>query len=219
MYPKIFKRIIDFSIALISLLFFSPLIILIFIILFFVNKGSPFFKQPRTGKNERSFIIVKFKTMTNEKDENGVLLNEKLRLTRFGKFLRKTSLDELPQLYNVLMGDMSFVGPRPLLIEYLPYYTDEERRRLIVRPGITGLAQINGRNYILWEDRVKYDLEYVDSVSFKTDLSILTKTVMAVIQHKNITVDEGEKGRARLNVRRDPKNAGKYDNNGFLIEK
>jgi lipopolysaccharide/colanic/teichoic acid biosynthesis glycosyltransferase len=219
MYKLFVKRLLDFSIALLSLLLAFPVIIFIYIILLFVNNGASLFKQPRTGKNEKTFVIVKFKTMTDAKDENGVLLSEKVRLTKFGKFLRKTSLDELPQLYNVLVGDMSFVGPRPLLIEYLPYYTDEERRRLAVRPGITGLSQIKGRNYILWEDRVKYDLEYVASISFKTDLSILIKTVMTVIQQKNLTVDEGEKGRARLNVRRDPKNAGKYDNNGFLIQK
>ena len=217
MYKYFLKRLFDFFIALLGLIILFPIITLISLVLLFLNKGTPFFRQHRIGKNEIQFTITKFKTMTDEKDENGELLAEKYRLTKFGRFLRKTSLDELPQLYNVLIGDMSFIGPRPLLVEYLPYYTDEERKRHTLRPGITGLSQINGRNFILWEKRIEYDLMYVNTISLKTDLNILIKTLISVIRRDNITVDEGEKGRARLNVRRDPKNMGKYDNNGFPI--
>jgi len=218
MYKCFLKRLFDFLVALFGLIVLSPIIVLISIFLSLLNKGTPFFRQFRIGKNESRFTITKFKTMTDEKDENGELLSEKYRLTKFGRFLRKTSLDELPQLYNVLVGDMSFIGPRPLLVEYLPYYTEEERKRHCIRPGITGLAQVNGRNFILWEKRIEYDLMYVNTVSFRTDMQILIKTLISVLRRDDITVDEGEKGRARLHVRRNPLNAGKYDNNGFPIK-
>jgi len=157
--------------------------------------------------------------MTDEKDADGKLLPEKIRLTKTGIFLRKTSIDEIPQLLNIIKGDMSLIGPRPLLVKYLPFYTDEEKRRMDVRPGITGLAQINGRNNILWEDRIKHDLYYVDNLSLFMDIKIIFQTVMKVLKKEDVTVDEGVKGRAPFEVRRDPKNAGLYDNNGLPIKK
>ena len=218
MYNLFFKRVIDIIVSLFGLVLALPLLIIIFILLLYFNKGKIFFKQKRTGLGEKIFTIYKFKTMTDEKDKDGKLLSEKYRLTKVGKFLRKTSLDEIPQLLNVLIGDMSLIGPRPLLTEYLPFYTDEERRRMSVRPGITGLSQIKGRNNILWDDRVKYDLQYVDNLTFFTDFKIIANTLFKVIKKDDVLVDEGEKGRVKFHVRRDPQNAGKYDNNGFLIE-
>lgn len=151
--------------------------------------GSPIiFKQPRPGKDEKIFTMYKFRTMTNERDEHGELLPDSIRLTNIGKFLRSTSLDELPELINILKGDMSFVGPRPLSVKYLPYYNDRERLRHSVRPGLTGLAQINGRNTLNWEDRFKYDVNYVENLSFILDMSIMIRTFIKVFKREGITV-------------------------------
>ncbi len=186
MYSRFLKRAIDFALALFALIVLSP-ILLIISILVKINLGSPiFFRQKRPGLNEKIFIIYKFRSMTDERDENGRLLPGKKRLNWFGKFLRSTSLDELPELWNILKGEMSFVGPRPLAIEYLPYYTQKERMRHGVRPGLTGLAQINGRNTIIWEERFAFDLEYVDNISFLTDLRIILKTIGLVLRREDI---------------------------------
>ena len=150
-------------------------------------RGNPFFCQERPGKNEKIFKLIKFRSMSNKKDKNGKLLPDKDRITPYGEFIRKTSIDELPELLNVIKGDMSLVGPRPLLVEYLPYYTQEEKHRHDVRPGITGLAQINGRNYITWEETFAYDVEYVNNISFIGDLKILIGTVKKVISRDDVT--------------------------------
>lgn len=200
------------------LILFSPIILIITILLLIANRGRPFFLQERPGKNEKIFRIVKFKTMNDKKDESGQLLSDKERITPIGQFIRRTSLDELPQLFNILSGDMSFIGPRPLFVKYLSFYNNFEKRRHNVKPGITGLSQINGRNIILWEDRIKLDIEYVDNLSFTMDVKILIKTIINVIKRKDILAIPSEMGRATLDVRRDPKNVGKYDNNGYLIK-
>jgi len=189
MYKKYFKRIIDFMAALVALILLSPVFIVILIGLFFANQGKPFFFQLRPGKNESVFKIIKFKTMNDKKDENGNLLPDSKRLTKVGAFVRKTSLDEIPQLVNVLKGDMSLIGPRPLLISYLPYYTDLERFRHSVRPGITGLAQVSGRNTISWNDRLALDVKYVKSISFWNDISILFNSIKVVLFSKGVNVD------------------------------
>lgn len=189
MYKNFFKRLIDFLAAFFGLLVLSPIFIFVMIGLFFANQGKPFFFQLRPGKGERNFRIIKFKTMNDKKDENGNLLPDAKRLTKIGSFVRKTSLDEIPQLINVLIGDMSLIGPRPLLLRYLPFYTDKERIRHTVRPGITGLAQVNGRNTVRWDDRLAFDVVYVQNLSFKQDLQILYKTVLKVVTSKNIVVD------------------------------
>lgn len=189
MYKRLFKRLGDLLASIVLLVLFSPIIIIITILLFFANNGKPFFLQKRPGKNERIFAIIKFKTMNDKKDENGVLLGDSERLTKMGSFVRKTSLDELLQLINVLKGEMSLIGPRPLLIRYLPYYSEEEKIRHSVRPGITGLAQVSGRNLLEWDKRLKKDIEYVTNMSFKLDLSILIKTFLNVVKAKDIQVD------------------------------
>ena len=167
----------------------SPIIVISTILLFFANNGKPFFFQKRPGKNEKIFNIIKFKTMTDKKDANGNLLPDSQRLTTIGKFVRKASIDEIPQLFNVLKGDMSIIGPRPLLPEYLPYYTTTEKIRHQVRPGITGLAQVNGRNFLEWNPRLKLDVEYVENISLKLDVHILTKTIYKVLASKDIATD------------------------------
>jgi lipopolysaccharide/colanic/teichoic acid biosynthesis glycosyltransferase len=172
--------------ALIALIFLSPIFIIITIGLLFANQGRPFFLQQRPGKNERIFTIVKFKTMNDMKDEMGNLLSDAERLTKIGAFVRKTSLDEIPQLLNVIKGDMSLIGPRPLLTSYLPLYNEFQKRRHEVRPGITGWAQINGRNAISWKDKFELDVFYVENISFLLDLKIILTTVMNVIQSKDI---------------------------------
>lgn len=189
MYEKFFKRLFDFLIALCGIICLSPVFVMLIILGAIKMKGNPFFTQERPGKNEKIFKLIKFRTMTCERDENGELLSDDDRLTRYGKLLRSTSLDELPEFFNILKGDMSFVGPRPLLVEYLPYYTEEERCRHNVRPGLTGLAQVNGRNNIgSWEDRFAYDIEYVENLSLINDIKIVIKTVMKVIKRSDILV-------------------------------
>lgn len=186
MYKKFFKRILDFLCALVALVLFSPFLLII-AILVRIKLGSPIlFWQDRPGLNEKIFKIYKFRTMTNEKDLNGNLLPDKFRLTKFGKFLRSTSLDELPGLYNILNGTLSIVGPRPLLVQYLPYYTLKEKKRHSVRPGLTGLAQINGRNNLPWDERLALDIEYVEDITFLKDLKILLKTILKVIKRSDV---------------------------------
>lgn len=188
MYAKYFKRMLDFILSLIALIILSP-ILLIVAILVRIKLGNPIiFKQQRPGKDEKIFTLYKFRTMTDKKDENGNLLPDSESLTNFGKLLRSTSLDELPELINILKGDMAIVGPRPLLVKYLPYYTEEEKHRHDVRPGLTGLAQICGRNNLDWNERFEMDLKYVNSISFKEDLIIIFKTISSVLKHNDIEV-------------------------------
>lgn len=186
MYKKFIKRLLDIIISLVGLIILSP-IILIVAILVRIKLGSPvIFKQERPGKDEKIFKLYKFRSMNNKKDENGNLLPDKDRLTKFGKLMRATSLDELPELINILKGDMGLIGPRPLLVRYLPYYNDKEKHRHDVRPGLTGLAQINGRNALNWEDRFKYDIEYVNNITFINDVKILFKTFYKVIKKDSV---------------------------------
>jgi len=186
MYKLILKNIIDIIFASIALIFFSPLFIIITFMLFFLNKKKPFFFQKRPGKNGKIFKVIKFKTMTDAKDHNGNLLPDEKRLTFIGKFLRKTSLDEIPQLINVIKGDMSMVGPRPLLPEYLSLYNEEQIKRQNVKPGITGWAQVNGRNAISWEKKFELDIWYVNNMSFLLDLKILFLTIKKVFLSEGI---------------------------------
>ncbi|MBE6805499.1 MAG: sugar transferase [Ruminococcaceae bacterium] len=187
MYAKFIKRPLDFVLSLCAIMVLSPLLIILTIIGLMVMKGNPFFTQERPGKDEKIFKLIKFRTMTCEKDENGELLPDEKRLTKYGKFLRSTSLDELPELINILIGDMSVIGPRPLLVKYLPLYSDEQKQRHLVRPGLTGLAQVNGRNAVSWEEKFEYDVEYVHNITFLNDLKILFKTVAAVFAREGIT--------------------------------
>jgi lipopolysaccharide/colanic/teichoic acid biosynthesis glycosyltransferase len=189
MYKKIIKRFLDFVIALIGLVLILPLFVLVIVGLFFANHGKPFFFQIRPGKNGRLFKIIKFKTMNDKKDSEGNLLSDEYRLTKIGAFVRKTSLDEIPQLLNVLKGDMSLIGPRPLLPEYLPLYNESQSRRHEVKPGITGWAQVNGRNAISWAQKFEYDVWYVENVSFLLDLKILYQTIKKVFKREGITAE------------------------------
>jgi len=188
MYKLFFKRIVDFIGALILLICLLPVFILVTIILFISLKKNPFFVQKRPGKDCKTFSILKFKSMTDETDIIGNLLPDDMRITKLGAFLRKSSLDEIPQLLNVLKGDMSFIGPRPLLIRYLPYYTQEENLRHSVRPGITGLAQVSGRNYIEWDKKIQFDVDYVKKMSFLLDFKILLKTFIKVATSSDVAV-------------------------------
>ena len=188
-YKKYFKRPLDVLLALIGLIVFSPLLLISIIVLAISFKESPFFLQKRPGKNEKIFSVLKLKTMNSKKDANGNLLSDTERLTPLGIFIRKTSIDELPQLINVLKGDMSLIGPRPLLIRYLPYHTEREKKRFLIRPGITGLAQVSGRNFITWENRFAKDVEYVENITFATDMKIFWLTFMKVISSDDIEVD------------------------------
>lgn len=190
MYKGIIKRLLDFLIAFIGFIFISPLFIVVLIILLFSNKGKPFFTQSRPGKGERIFKIIKFKTMNDGKDSDGNLLPYDQRVTALGKFLRKVSLDELPQLINVMKGDMSLIGPRPLLIDYLPLYSEGQKRRHEVRPGVTGWAQVNGRNAISWEEKFDYDVWYVDHVSPLIDFKILLLTIKKVVSQDGVNVKD-----------------------------
>ena len=204
MYKKFFKRFLDIFISLVSLIILSP-ILLIIAILVRINLGKPIiFKQERPGKNEKVFTLYKFRTMTDKKDENGELLPDSERRTKFGDFLRSTSLDELPELVNILVGSMSIIGPRPLLVEYLPYYTEEEHHRHDVRPGLTGWAQANGRNLVNWDDRFKMDLEYVNNLTFLMDVKIILKTIKIVLKREGIR-QEGQATMGSLNEYRSGK--------------
>lgn len=202
-YRRFIKRVLDFTISLITLIIFSPIFIVV-AVLVRVKLGSPvFFCQKRPGKDEKIFTIYKFRTMTDKRDENGNLCSDDIRLTSFGRKLRATSLDELPQLLNVIKGDMAIVGPRPLMVEYLPYYTEEEKIRHTVRPGITGLAQVRGRNSISWEEKFSFDIQYVNKMSLMFDLKIIMETVSKVIKKSDI--GQGEECPEYLNVLRKDK--------------
>ena len=192
MYKHFFKRFIDFTIALVAITCLSPILLIVTLVLHFANKGAgAFFTQERPGKNAKVFRVIKFKTMTDERDANGKLLPDAQRLTRIGRFVRSTSLDELPQLFNVLKGDMALIGPRPLLVKYLPLYTPTQMRRHDVRPGITGWAQVNGRNAITHTKKFEYDVWYVDHLSFTLDLKIIFITIYNVLHRKDIS-SEGQ---------------------------
>lgn len=189
MYKNHLKRLIDFLAAFFGLLILSPIFLLVTLGLAIANQGKPFFFQRRPGKNEKIFKIIKFKTMNDKKDEDGNLLTDAERLTPIGAFVRKTSLDEIPQLINVLKGDMSLIGPRPLLPEYLPLYSETQKRRHEVRPGITGWAQVNGRNAISWQKKFELDVWYVDHLSFKTDVQVFLTTFKKVFKSEGISAD------------------------------
>lgn len=188
MYQKYIKRLLDIIISFCALIVLSP-VFLVVAILVKIKLGSPvIFKQERPGLNEKIFKLYKFRSMNNQKDENGNLFPDKERLTKFGRVLRSTSLDELPEFVNILKGDMSLIGPRPLLISYLPYYNETEKHRHDVKPGLTGLAQINGRNNLNWEERFKYDVEYVNNITFINDLKIFLKTFYKVFKREDVTI-------------------------------
>ena len=189
MYQYFFKRFLDFLISFISIVVLTPIILVITLLLAFVNKGKPFFFQVRPGFNEKLFKIVKFKTMTDATDADGNLLPDNERMTKVGNLVRKTSLDELPQLWSVLKGDMSLIGPRPLLPEYLPLYNNEQKKRHLVKPGITGWAQINGRNAISWQQKFEYDVWYANNISFLTDVNIFFKTFAKVFKSEGISTE------------------------------
>jgi undecaprenyl phosphate N,N'-diacetylbacillosamine 1-phosphate transferase len=194
MYRKYVKRILDITLSILLFVILLPLLLVITVWLFVVNKGTPFFLQNRTGKGERIFVIIKFKTMNDKKDASGNLLHDAERLTGIGKFIRKTSLDEIPQLLNVIKGDMSLIGPRPLLPEYLPFYTPYHRRRHEIRPGITGLAQVSGRNILKFSKRFALDVQYVDQIGFLLDCKIIWRTIIKFFHTEDIiagqTVEE-----------------------------
>ncbi|ASV28851.1 sugar transferase [Maribacter cobaltidurans] len=189
MYPYV-KRLFDIVLSLLGLIILSPILLVVALFLFWDFKGTPFFTQQRPGKKEEIFHVLKFKTMNNKKDASGNLLPDTERLTPLGIFIRKTSIDELPQLINVLKGDMSLIGPRPLLVKYLPYYKQEERIRFTVRPGITGLAQISGRNYMTWDEKFKKDIQYVQNMSFSQDLFIFYKTIFKIFKTSDVELDQ-----------------------------
>ena len=187
MYASFFKRFLDFFLSLLAIVCLSPLLLLLTVLGYFKMKGNPFFTQERPGLHEKIFKLVKFRTMTNETDKDGNLLPDEQRLNSYGKFLRSTSLDELPELYNIVKGDMSIIGPRPLLVRYLPRYNEEQRHRHDVRPGLTGYAQAHGRNAVTWEDKFKMDVWYTRNVSFKTDWDIFWDTVRIVLKREGIS--------------------------------
>lgn len=193
MYQIFGKRFLDLIVAIMAFILLSPLFFIVLILLFIANKGSPFFFQQRPGKNEKIFNIIKFKTMNDAKDDQGNLLPDAQRLTRIGGFVRKTSLDEMPQLLNVIKGDMSLIGPRPLLVSYLDLYDEDEKKRHNVRPGITGWAQVNGRNAIDWETKFKLDVYYVENLSLALDIKILLKTINNVLLSKDISIQPVKK--------------------------
>lgn len=186
MYKYFFKRVFDFLIALTSLILLSPIFLLLTILGRIIMKGNPFFSQERPGKDEKIFKLIKFRSMTEQRDENGNYLPDEKRLTKYGMFLRKSSLDELPELINILKGDMSLVGPRPLLVSYLDLYTEEEKHRHDVRPGLTGLAQMHGRNFLTWEEVFAYDLDYIKNITLINDVRIILGTIRVLLNHKDV---------------------------------
>ncbi|MCI6360346.1 MAG: sugar transferase [Eubacterium coprostanoligenes] len=190
LYELFFKRFFDFVLSLLTLIVLSPILIVLIILGAIVMKGNPFFTQERPGKNEKIFKLIKFRTMTNEKDKNGKLLPDAERSTKYGAFLRNTSVDELPELINILKGDMSIIGPRPLMVRYLPYYTEEERLRHAVRPGLTGYAQVHGRNSVTWDERFKLDVTYVNKITLVGDIKVLFDTVITVLKREGIDLED-----------------------------
>lgn len=191
MYRNFFKRFFDLILSMLGLVILSPLLLLTYILVIIFLGFPGIFKQERPGKNEKIFKLYKFRTMTNAKDKNGELLPNEKRITKFGSFLRSTSIDELPELFNILKGDMSFVGPRPLHVEYLKYYNKQQKMRHTVRPGLTGWAQVNGRNAISWTEKFKLDTYYVKNVSLKLDIKIVFSTIAQVVNRKNINAENG----------------------------
>ena len=187
MYAKCFKRLIDFVLSFCAMIVLSPILLILTVTGAVAMGGNPFFTQQRPGKDEKIFRLIKFRTMNNKKDKDGNLLPDEKRLTGYGKWLRSTSLDELPELFNIVKGDMAIVGPRPLLVRYLERYNAEQHRRHEVRPGLTGLAQVNGRNALSWEDKFRYDVKYVDGITFLGDISIIFRTALNVIKRDGIS--------------------------------
>lgn len=205
MYAHFFKRVIDFTLALIALLLIGWLLGLIALWLHFANKGAgAFFFQERPGKDEKIFKVIKFKSMTDERDADGNLLPDAQRLTKVGRFVRASSIDELPQIINVLKGDMALIGPRPLLVEYLPYYKERERLRHTVRPGITGYTQTHGRNNLSWDERLEMDAYYVEHLTFGMDLSVFFRTIYNVLARKDVQVITGDQKTSKLSQQRQP---------------
>lgn len=199
-YRQFFKRFYDIVLSSLAIIVLSPVLLVLTILGAIKMKGNPFFTQERPGKNEKIFKLIKFRSMTCEKDENGNLLPDEKRLTNYGKKLRSTSLDELPELFNIFKGDMSIVGPRPLLVKYLPYYQPEERKRHSIRPGLTGYAQVHGRNYLMWDKRLALDIQYAERLSLYGDIVILFQTAIKVLKHSDIAekrippLDEARQG-------------------------
>lgn len=189
MYAKYIKRVFDFVLSLMALIVLSPLLVILIILGAVFMRGNPFFTQARPGKNEKIFKLIKFRTMDNRKDKDGKLLPDDVRLNKYGRILRSTSLDELPELINILIGDMSIVGPRPLLVKYLPRYNEEQRHRHDVRPGLTGYAQAHGRNAVTWEEKFKMDVWYTRNISFITDVKVIIDTVKVVLKRDGISSD------------------------------
>lgn len=205
MYAHFFKRVFDFTLALIALLLIGWLLVIIAIWLHFANKGAgAFFFQERPGKDEKIFKVIKFKSMTDERDADGNLLPDAQRLTKVGRFVRATSIDELPQIINVLKGDMALIGPRPLLVEYLPYYKERERLRHTVRPGITGYTQTHGRNNLSWDERLEMDAYYVEHLTFGMDLKVFFRTIYNVLARKDVQVITGDQKTSKLSQQRQP---------------
>lgn len=205
MYKNFFKRVFDFTLALIALILIGWLLGLIALWLHFANKGAgAFFFQERPGKDEKIFKVIKFKSMTDERDADGNLLPDAQRLTKVGRFVRATSIDELPQIINVLKGDMALIGPRPLLVEYLPYYKERERLRHTVRPGITGYTQTHGRNNLPWDERLEMDAYYVEHLTFGMDLSVFFRTIYNVLARKDVQVITGDQKTSKLSQQRQP---------------
>lgn len=210
MYAKYVKRILDFTLSLLALIVLSPIMLILYILVR-IKLGNPvIFKQMRPGKNEKIFKLYKFRTMTDEKDEQGNLLPDEQRLTKFGKFLRSTSLDELPELINIIKGDMAIVGPRPLLVQYLEFYNEEQKHRHDVRPGLTGLAQVSGRNSITWEEKFKQDIEYINHLTFKNDVKIIFMTIGKVFKREGISQD-GEATMERFDIAQAQKQNAKIE--------
>ena len=190
MYAKYFKRVIDFSLSLIALIVLSPLLLTLIVLGTVFMRGNPFFTQERPGKDEKIFKLIKFRSMDNRKNREGELLPDEVRLNKYGRFLRATSLDELPELANILKGDMCIIGPRPLMVRYLDYYTEEERKRHNVRPGLSGYAQVHGRNNVSWSERMKMDIYYAEHISFGMDVKILIDTLPMVLKREGISIED-----------------------------
>lgn len=189
MYAKCFKRVIDFALSLIGLIVLSPIFLILIVLGTIFMRGNPFFTQLRPGKDEKIFKLIKFRTMSNAKDKDGKLLPDEVRLNKYGRFLRSSSLDELPEIVNILKGDMAIIGPRPLLADYLPYYSEREKLRHSVRPGLTGYAQAHGRNSVTWEEKFEMDVKYVENITFIGDVIIVFDTVKAVLKRDGIELD------------------------------
>ena len=189
MYEKYLKRIIDFSLSLMALIVLSPVLLILLVLGMVFMRGNPFFMQERPGKDEKIFKLIKFRTMDNRKNKEGKLLPDEVRLNKYGRFLRATSLDELPELANIVKGDMSLIGPRPLLVKYLPYYTEREHLRHSIRPGLTGYAQVHGRNKVTWEEKFEMDVWYAEHLTFLTDIKVFFDTIKVVLSHEGVVLN------------------------------